>query len=79
MNYESLKEKWDYVRQGIGLLPEIVVEKFEADFVVGYTHDSTAIEGNSLSLIETKLILEDRQYIHAIEMGQEHNPALKMA
>jgi Fic family protein len=63
MNYGILKEKRDYVLQNIGLLPEIVIENFENDFIVGYTHDSTAIEGNTLSLIETKLILEDRQSV----------------
>jgi Fic family protein len=63
MNYELLKEKRDFVRQNIGLLPEVATENFENDFIVGYTHDSTAIEGNTLSLIETKLILEDRQSV----------------
>jgi Fic family protein len=28
-------------------------------FEIEYTHESTAIEGNTLSLIETKVVLED--------------------
>ena len=32
-------------------------ERFQEDFAVEYTHDSTAIEGNVLTLQETALIL----------------------
>lgn len=32
---------------------------WEEKFAIEYTHNSTAIEGNTLSLIETKMILED--------------------
>jgi Fic family protein len=63
MNYEVLKEKRDLVRKNIGILPDVIISNFEKDFVVGYTHNSTAIEGNTLSLLETKLVLEDQQSI----------------
>ena len=33
---------------------------WEENFLVEFTHDSTAIEGNTLTLIETKMILTDR-------------------
>lgn len=36
-----------------------VWESFEKSFAVEYAHHSTAIEGNTLTLIQTKLILED--------------------
>lgn len=34
-------------------------ENWESKFAIEYTHNSTAIEGNTLSLIETKMVLED--------------------
>jgi len=40
-------------------LPGVVLEKIENAFAIEYTHNSTAIEGNTLSLAEVKLVLED--------------------
>lgn len=37
----------------------MTVESYQQAFDIEYTHDSTAIEGNTLSLIETKVVLED--------------------
>ena len=36
-----------------------VLESFEQAFNVEYTHHSTAMEGNTLTLIETKAVIED--------------------
>lgn len=41
-------------------IPESVLESFEAAFSIEYAHHSTALEGNTLSLIETKAVIEDR-------------------
>ena len=49
-------------RQLHNVLPNIpteVVSKFDKTFEIEYTHNSTAIEGNTLTLIQTKAILED--------------------
>ena len=35
------------------------MSSYEQDFELTYTHNSTAIEGNTLTLIETKVVLED--------------------
>lgn len=40
-------------------IPEFTLFTFEQAFEIEYTHNSTAIEGNTLSLIETKVLLED--------------------
>lgn len=40
-------------------LPKEIIDSFEKSFEVEYTHNSTAIEGNTLTLIQTKAILED--------------------
>lgn len=39
--------------------PEVTIASYEKAFEVEYTHNSTAIEGNTLTLIETKVVLED--------------------
>lgn len=41
-------------------IPERILEGFEAAFSIEYAHHSTALEGNTLSLIETKAVIEDR-------------------
>lgn len=43
----------------LGEAPAEVVARFARSFDVEYAHNSTAIEGNTLSLIQTKVILED--------------------
>ena len=40
-------------------IPKGVLESFEQSFDIEYAHHSTAMEGNTLTLIETKAILED--------------------
>ena len=46
MNYERLLEN--------------IFENFNKAFEIEYAHNSTAIEGNTLTLIETKVLLEDK-------------------
>lgn len=41
-------------------IPELYLEQFDNNFNVDFAHNSTAIEGNTLSMIETKLLLEDK-------------------
>ena len=40
-------------------LPKEALQSFDKSFEVEYTHNSTAIEGNTLTLIQTKAVLED--------------------
>jgi len=59
LDYDRLNELRDAAIEKRKRLPDIVWEKFEKAFIIEYTHHSTAIEGNTLSLAEVKLILED--------------------
>ena len=59
MNYDILsqkKERLDVIRKQ---LPKEALVSFDKNFEVEYAHNSTAIEGNTLSLIQTKAVLED--------------------
>ena len=53
-------------------LPLAVLEKLEKSFVIEYTHNSTAIEGNTLSLAETKLVLEDKISVGGKSLREIH-------
>ena len=63
MNTELLCKKKDFVHAYMSLFPDAVLENYVSAFEIEYTHNSTAIEGNTLSLMETKLLID------AIESG----------
>lgn len=60
MDYQKLIQKRDIYQQGKNRIPELTISSYEQAFEIEYTHHSTAIEGNTLTLMETKLVLEDR-------------------
>lgn len=60
MNYSELLRKKELNQSGREFIPELTLQSYEQAFEIEYTHNSTAIEGNTLTLIETKVLLEDR-------------------
>lgn len=52
----SMKEQLESLRSSIR---DEIIKNYNDDFLVKYTHHSTAIEGNTLTLIETKMLIED--------------------
>lgn len=59
INLNKLLEKKRLFEQEKGNIDAITLSSYEKDFELTYTHNSTAIEGNTLTLMETKLVLED--------------------
>ena len=59
MEYSRLIQKKEQLAQIWDQLPKAALESFERSFDVEYAHNSTAIEGNTLTLIQTKALLED--------------------
>ena len=57
MDYKKLLQKKEKF-QSTKLSP-VTLESYDANFDLVYAHHSTAIEGNTLTLIETKVLLED--------------------
>jgi len=51
---DTLKEKLDQYRP----LPSEIVKNLQEDLIVRWTYHSNAIEGNTLTLLETKVVLE---------------------
>ena len=57
--YEELLKKLDFYKQNKHVLSTEILEKINKTFDIDFTYNSTTIEGNTLSLIETKAVLED--------------------
>ena len=57
MDYKLLCRKKEQLKQLYEQLPKEVLQRFDKSFEIEYTHNSTAIEGNTLSLIQTKAVL----------------------
>lgn len=72
MTYKELEEKKDYLRNNIDKLPKELLDNYESVFRIEFTHNSTAIEGNTLSLLETKMIIEDGLTIGGKELRETY-------
>lgn len=59
MNYSLLCQKREQLEKAYEYLPKETLQSFEKSFDIEYAHNSTAIEGNTLSLIQTKAVIED--------------------
>ena len=59
MNYERILEKKIKYEQNKSKIDAITLSSYEKDFELRFTHHSTAMEGNTLTLMETKVVLED--------------------
>ena len=57
MELNRILEKQKVYSQG--KINAITLSSYEKDFELTFTHNSTAIEGNTLTLMETKVVLED--------------------
>lgn len=60
MDYSLLLQKKNLFQKIKSNVPNAGFKNFEECFDIEYTHHSTAIEGNTLTLIETKVLLEDK-------------------
>ena len=67
MKYSRLVQKKEQLAGIYDRLPKAALESFERSFDVEYAHNFTAIEGNTLTLIQTKALLED-----GISVGGKH-------
>lgn len=59
MPYEMLFRKKEQLNKIRSRIPKEALSSYEKSFEIEYAHHSTAIEGNTLTLIQTKVILED--------------------
>ncbi len=59
VDYNKLEEKKNIYQNGKKSIDKVTISSYEKDFELTFTHNSTAIEGNTLTLMETKVVLED--------------------
>lgn len=67
MKYDHIIDKAKRYHELAKVVDAVALAKWEGSFELEYTHESTAIEGNTLSLMETKVVLED-----GISVGGKH-------
>jgi Fic family protein len=60
MDFKKLQTLRDQLKIKKSVMGNDAFRSFERSFDIEYAHESTAIEGNTLTLMETKLLLEDR-------------------
>lgn len=59
-DYNLIKELNKYVTENIDKLPKETYQSIVDDFDLRFTHESTKIEGNTLSIAEVKTLLVDK-------------------
>lgn len=59
MDHTGLWNKKKALEKCRDKIDAVTLSSYEEDFELTFTHHSTAIEGNTLTLLETKLVLED--------------------
>lgn len=82
MDYKYIRSLAEKLREKN--IPEKVLESFEEAFSIEYTHHSTAMEGNTLTLIETKAVIEDEISVGGKKLREiyevtNHNKAFNYA
>lgn len=70
MNFERISEKKTKYEQNKSKIDSVTLSSYEKDFELRFTHNSTAIEGNTLTLMETKVVLEDGVSIGGKELRE---------
>lgn len=58
MDYDKLKQKKEQVEQAKLTIPLEKILQMQREFEVEYAHNSTALAGNSLTLEQTRTILD---------------------
>ena len=70
MNFDRIEEKKIKYEQNKHKISAVTLSSYEKDFELTFTHNSTAIEGNTLTLMETKVVLEDGVSIGGKELRE---------
>ena len=70
MERKELIEKKEFYNQNKSKLSPELQEKIDKAFDIDFTYNSTTIEGNTLTLIETKAVLEDKISICGKELRE---------
>ncbi len=72
---EIIDDFKEVYKNHIKTVPKTVIEKEESDFVIRFTYNSNAIEGNRLTLRETYLVIKEKQ-IPSGAPAKDYNEAI---
>ena len=72
---EVIDDYKDAYQNHLKKLPQTIIEKEESDFIIRFTYNSNAIEGNKLTLRETYFIIKEKQ-IPTGAPAKDYNEAL---
>lgn len=75
MENQTLLEKKEFYNRNKSKLSKEILEKIEKAFDIDFAYHSTTIEGNTLSLIETKTVIEDKISIGGKELREIYEVA----
>jgi len=70
MDYSNLIKKRNFYTNNKSILKSEILEKIDKNFDIDFTHESTTIEGNTLTLREAKLVIEDNISIGGKELRE---------
>ncbi|MDP4120825.1 MAG: Fic family protein [Bacillota bacterium] len=70
MDFERIQAKKIKYEHNKSKISSVTLSSYEKDFELKFTHNSTAIEGNTLTLMETKVVLEDGVSIGGKELRE---------
>lgn len=70
MDFERILAKKIKYENNKSKIDSVTLSSYEKDFELRFTHHSTAIEGNTLTLMETKVVLEDGVSIGGKELRE---------
>ena len=84
MDYDILYHKKEQLATVRSKIQQEALESYEKSFDVEYAHNSTAIEGNTMTLAQTKAILEGGKTLQEIveivaateEARQDESPSV---
>ena len=68
--YDVILQKLEFIKNNKGILEPVVIEKLEEGFDLDFTYNSTTIEGNTLTKMEMKLLIEDNVSIGGKELRE---------
>ena len=70
MRQDIILQKLDFINKHKHVLEPVVLERMEEGFDLDFTYNSTTIEGNTLSKMEMKLLLEDNISVGGKELRE---------
>jgi len=74
MDYTAIFDKQKKYQQIYSALPTPTKDSYQQSFDITFAHESTAMEGNTLTLLEVKLLIEDNISVGGKKLREIYEP-----